>query len=142
MAAAKNKPAKAARASAQLPVPEGWTSQELHAVRDQVVAHNQELHAVLASLRADLVHLAADAATATGDDQADTGSRAFQQFQDEQVAGNARDLLDQNERALGRMESGTYGVCEACGNPIAKGRLQAHPSATLCVTCKSKQERR
>ncbi|WKV16539.1 TraR/DksA C4-type zinc finger protein [Janibacter limosus] len=45
-------------------------------------------------------------------------------------------------RALARLEDGTYGTCESCGNPIGKLRLQAYPRATLCMTCKSQQERR
>ena len=51
-------------------------------------------------------------------------------------------LLAQNERALARIEAGTYGVCESCGEPIGKARLQAFPRATLCVACKQREERR
>lgn len=40
-----------------------------------------------------------------------------------------------------RLEQGGYGICESCGEPIGKFRLQAAPRATLCVTCKQKQER-
>jgi DnaK suppressor protein len=50
-------------------------------------------------------------------------------------------MLRQAEHALERLDAGTYGTCENCGNPIGKGRLQAFPRATLCVTCKTKQER-
>ena len=55
---------------------------------------------------------------------------------------NAQDLLDQGERALDRIDAGTYGVCESCGQPIGKARLLAFPRATLCVACKQRQERR
>ena len=51
-------------------------------------------------------------------------------------------MLDEVRRARARVADGTYGVCESCGNPIGKLRLQAAPRATLCVTCKTKQERR
>jgi DnaK suppressor protein len=51
-------------------------------------------------------------------------------------------LLSQVERALQRLDNGTYGICENCGNPIGKARLQAFPRATLCVTCKQREERR
>ena len=51
-------------------------------------------------------------------------------------------VLVQSERALARIADGTYGVCESCGNPIGKLRLQVFPRATLCVTCKQRQERR
>jgi DnaK suppressor protein len=49
---------------------------------------------------------------------------------------------EQTEHALARIEAGTYGVCESCGKPIGKARLQAFPRATLCVACKQRQERR
>jgi DnaK suppressor protein len=52
------------------------------------------------------------------------------------------DLLDQGERALGRIDAGTYEVCESCGKPTGKARLLAFPRATLCVACKQRQERR
>ncbi len=58
------------------------------------------------------------------------------------LANNSRDLLVQVERALGRLDAATYGRCENCGNPIPKARLQAFPRATLCVTCKQREERR
>ena len=55
---------------------------------------------------------------------------------------NAQDLPDQGERALDRIDAGTCGVCESCGQPIGKARLLAFPRATLCVVCKQRQERR
>lgn len=39
--------------------------------------------------------------------------------------------------AVGRLDAGTYGVCESCGGPIGEPRLEAVPDATLCVACKS-----
>ena len=58
------------------------------------------------------------------------------------LANNARDMHQQTERALKRLADGTYGVCESCGNPIGKARLQVFPRATLCMSCKQKEERR
>ena len=57
-------------------------------------------------------------------------------------ADNAREMLRQNEHALERLDDGTYGICESCGQPIGKLRLQAAPRATLCMPCKQKEERR
>ena len=51
-------------------------------------------------------------------------------------------MLVQSERALERIDDGTYGACEICGNPIGKMRLLAFPRATLCMTCKQREERR
>ena len=83
-----------------------------------------------------------DAGDGAGDDQADAGATTFEREQEISLANNAREMLDQNEHALERIADGTYGICESCGNPIGKLRLQAFPRATLCVTCKQKQERR
>ena len=49
---------------------------------------------------------------------------------------------EQGERAQDRIDAGTYGVCESCGQPIGKARLLAFPQATLCIACKQRQERR
>ena len=43
--------------------------------------------------------------------------------------------------ALARIDAGTYGICESCGKPIGKLRLQAFPRATLCMACKQAEER-
>jgi len=57
------------------------------------------------------------------------------------LAANQRELLLQTEKAIDRLERGTYGNCESCGEPIGKGRLLAFPRATLCMTCKQREER-
>ncbi len=53
-----------------------------------------------------------------------------------------RDLEEQLERldgALTRIEDGSYGICEVCGNPIEQQRLAAYPSAVRCMTCAAKR---
>ena len=54
---------------------------------------------------------------------------------------NARDLLDQVERALKKIEEGTYGKCASCGKSIEAARLKALPHASLCIACKRAEER-
>jgi DnaK suppressor protein len=54
----------------------------------------------------------------------------------------AKATHDIAEGLNGRIDAGTYGVCESCGQPIGKARLLAFPRATLCVACKQRQERR
>jgi RNA polymerase-binding protein DksA len=44
------------------------------------------------------------------------------------------------DQALERIENGTYGDCQECGNPIGNERLEAVPHARLCITCKSNEE--
>jgi RNA polymerase-binding protein DksA len=54
---------------------------------------------------------------------------------------NSTHVLGEINTALARIEDGTFGVCQRCGNPIAPERLEALPWATLCIECKRKQER-
>ena len=56
------------------------------------------------------------------------------------ASAEGRTLMEINE-ALRRMYRGEYGVCESCGQPIARARLEAMPHARLCVVCKEKEER-
>ncbi len=49
-------------------------------------------------------------------------------------------LIYHIDRALERIKNGTYGLCQECGKPISKDRLEAVPHARLCIECKSKEE--
>jgi len=49
-------------------------------------------------------------------------------------------LIGKNREALGRLEEGTFGICEACGEEIPLKRLMARPVTTLCIECKKEQE--
>ena len=49
--------------------------------------------------------------------------------------------LAEVEHALHKFEEGTYGLCDSCGQPIAPGRLEALPQASLCVECKEKNKK-
>ena len=131
--------------AADLPVRPGedpWTDAELKEVRAELESEAVTLHADLAKAASDIAERLTDAVHDAGDDQADAGSKAFEREQDLALAQNARDLLDRGERALARIDAGTYGVCESCGKPIGKARLLAFPRATLCVECKQREERR
>jgi DnaK suppressor protein len=49
--------------------------------------------------------------------------------------------LERTERALAKLDEGTYGLCDACGKPIAPKRLQAMPDVVLCIDCAANQPR-
>jgi len=53
------------------------------------------------------------------------------------LSAQARAAVDEIDRALAKIDAGTYGVCERCANPIPRIRLKALPYASLCVACKS-----
>jgi DnaK suppressor protein len=63
---------------------------------------------------------------------------AFERSQVEALARQARGHLVEIDAAEARLEAGTYGVCERCGEPIAQARLEARPTARLCIGCASR----
>jgi DnaK suppressor protein len=56
------------------------------------------------------------------------------------IRDRERKLITKIDEALGRIDDGTYGVCEECGGLIGVERLKARPVTTLCIQCKSEQE--
>jgi len=76
------------------------------------------------------------------EEYADSGSATFERERDLSLENNIRDLLEKIDKALGRMEEGTYGMCERCGKPIEKARLKALPYANLCIKDKQAESRR
>jgi DnaK suppressor protein len=131
--------------AAALPVRAGekrWSEAELEAVRSELATEAQALRADIERSESDIASRLSDAVGDAGDDQADVGAKTFEREHELALTQNARELLAQNERALARIEAGTYGTCESCGEPVGKARLQAFPRATLCVSCKQREERR
>lgn len=78
----------------------------------------------------------------SGDDVADLGTKVFAREQEFALAVTLRTRMDQVERALQRLDEGTYGTCDGCHKEIPVARLAAFPMATRCVTCKAAEERR
>ena len=72
---------------------------------------------------------------------ADAGTATFERERDLSLSNNIRDLTDKIDRALGRIDEGSYGLCERCGRPIEKARIKALPYATLCIKDKQAEER-
>jgi RNA polymerase-binding transcription factor DksA len=119
-----------------------WTTKELATVRAELEADVARLQKEISVAELDLAGLMRDVGDGAGDDPADAGTATFEREQEISLANNAREVFEQSARALARLLDGSYGICESCGNPIGKNRLLAFPRATLCMTCKSKQERR
>ncbi|MEP9380910.1 TraR/DksA family transcriptional regulator [Nocardioides sp. KR10-350] len=121
---------------------EPWTQEEL----DEVIAELNQMRThsleVLAAQEAELSGLMRDSGDGAGQDQADVGSATFERDHELTVVNSERDKLAQIERAFTYLADGTYGICESCGEPIGKMRLMAFPRATLCMTCKQREERR
>ncbi|HEX8487852.1 MAG TPA: TraR/DksA family transcriptional regulator [Propionibacteriaceae bacterium] len=128
-----------------LPVRPGedpWTADELDEVSQVLADDIVRFQSQIEVSTAELVGLLRDGSEGAGRDPADVGSANFERDAEMSLANNAREMLDQSKLALRHIQLGTYGSCDNCGQPIGKYRLQAFPRATLCVTCKQREERR
>jgi RNA polymerase-binding transcription factor DksA len=119
-----------------------WTAAEVAEVRGELEAERERLRSQLNLAEHELHDLMHDAGDGAGHDQADVGSTTFERDQEMSLAKNSREMLAQTERALLRIDDGSYAVCESCGQPIGKMRVMAFPRATLCLSCKQREERR
>ncbi|MEU2242225.1 TraR/DksA family transcriptional regulator [Streptomyces sp. NPDC018338] len=119
-----------------------WTPEEVDEARSSLQAEVLRLRSELVHSQEELTGLMRDSGDGAGDDQADTGTKNITREHELALAANAREMLEQTEHALERLDAGTYGLCEVCGKPIGKARMQAFPRATLCVEDKQRQERR
>jgi DnaK suppressor protein len=131
--------------AATLPVRPGeepWTGSELADVRETLEADAAGLRRDIEQAESQIADRLEDGIWDAGDDEADAGAKTFEREHEFAMTSNARRLLEQTERGLSRIDAGTYGACESCGQPIGKARLMAFPRAVLCVTCKQREERR
>jgi RNA polymerase-binding protein DksA len=71
----------------------------------------------------------------------DVATVTFDREMDYTLEGSEEAKVAAIDRALARIEQGTYGICQNCGNPIAEERLEALPYAELCIDCKRRSER-
>src|SRR5260370_41422413 len=128
--------AAAGAGAAALPVRPGekpWTETELKKLRQQLEAEIAGLEADISEAEWAIAERLGDAVGDAGDDQADAGAKTFQREHELALTENARELLELRERALARIDEGTFGGWASCGQPIGNGRLAAFPRATLCV---------
>ena len=128
-----------------IPVADGeepWTDEELAEIREQLHDDVTSFEQKYLNAQAGLTELLTEGADTAGRDPADVGSTNFERDQEMSLVANAREMFEQSELALKLFDEGSYGICEACGKPIGKARLQAFPRATMCVACKQRLERR
>ena len=71
----------------------------------------------------------------------DGTTEAVSRLTDIGVGDSVQRGLERTERALAKLDEGTYGTCDACGQEIARGRLRAIPDSVLCLDCASSRRR-
>lgn len=105
----------------------------LLAERDNYTRHAAELKA-----EADALALEHEPGDVQFDEEGGEGGTAnVDRELDLVLSAQARAAIDEIDRAIAKIDAGTYGACERCGQPIPEARLEALPQAALCVSCKS-----
>ena len=122
-----------------------FSAKELSGLRKQLVEEREQLQKQAAGIEESSFGNAQSELTgdlASFDEEyADAATETFEREKDLSITNNIRDLTDQIDRALERIDEGTYGLCERCGRPIEKARIKALPYATLCIKDKQAEER-
>lgn len=150
-AAAASRPARSHKSAAR-PVAKGQRSalkersltkkelgdfqRTLEAERDRLT---EELEAI-EEHQPEIENISVDAAGGYDEDLVDVASETFEREKGIAIENSVTDLLHQVEEALGRIDNGTFGVCEVCEQPIHPDRLRAIPYARLCINCKEREE--
>ena len=105
---------------------------DLAAIRRELEARRQSTRERVASL-AERPELGA--AQGFGKRIGDGTTEAISRLTDIGVGRSLETGLARTERALAKLDEGTYGICDGCGEPIPAARLRAMPDGVLCVTC-------
>jgi DnaK suppressor protein len=112
----------------------GRLEEEQLELRDQLTTIEEEACAATQS------ELAGD--VGLDDESADAGTATFEREKDLSIENNVRDLLAKIDRALKRIDDGSFGTCDRCGKPIEKARIKALPYVDLCIKDAQAQSRR
>ena len=121
------------------------TKKEIDELRDRLEQEHAELEEQLTTIED--TSFAATQSDLSGDvglddESADAGTATFEREKDLSIEQNVRDLLQKIERALHKIDAGTYGICERCGKPIEKARIKALPYVDLCIKDAQARSRR
>jgi RNA polymerase-binding protein DksA len=122
-----------------------WTERELTDLAERLRAERDDLVDQLSTIEdQSFATTQSDLSGDVGvdDESADAGTATFEREKELSIEQNVRDLIAKIERALKRVDNGTFGVCEICGKQIEKARLKALPYADLCIKDAQAQSRR
>ncbi|MGE5460696.1 MAG: TraR/DksA family transcriptional regulator [Solirubrobacterales bacterium] len=122
-----------------------YTKKELDDLRQRLVEERAELETQLTTIEE--TSFATSQSDMSGEvsfdeENADAGTFTFERERDLSIENNVRDLMGKIDRALSRMDEGSFGLCSRCGKPIEKARLKALPYVDLCIKDAQAQARR
>ncbi len=120
------------------------TKKEVDELRDRLRAERGDLQGQLSELEASTFSTnQSELSGEMGFDEeyADAGTATFERERDLSLVNNLRDLMERIDKALAKIDEGSYGLCDRCGKPIEKLRLKALPYANLCIKDKQAEER-
>ena len=107
------------------------------AARELLLADRERTAARPATLRGDFRSVVDASRDTNADDEHDPegATIAFERSQVDALVRQATQHLAEVDAALARLDDGSYGTCEVCGNAIAAGRMEVRPTARTCVAC-------
>lgn len=112
----------------------------VEAYRALLLDEQQSTLRLMADLGADIDSLVSARQDSNNDDEHDPegSTLAFERSQTDALLAQSTQRLADIAAALERLDVGTYGVCENCGEPIPAARLEARPYARTCISCASR----
>jgi DnaK suppressor protein len=115
----------------------GLPTAQAAAIRDALNAERAETLDRIEALHREFDGIVESAALVGADDEHDPegATIAFERAQLAALLDQAQSHLAELDQALARLEQGSYGICERCGQPIAPARLAARPAARTCIAC-------
>ena len=140
----KPKPKPAAKTKPK-PRPKKQRLKEMEKFQQLLLAERERLKKELAEIEERAARInegeGATELSAYEDHPADLASETFEREKTLAIAENVQNLLARVENALSKIRHGSYGICDLCGRPIPRRRLEVIPFATLCLKCQERLER-
>lgn len=118
--------------------------EELQQWKDKLIRERESIQRALEQQKATSASTAFESSgelSAHSSHIADMGTDTYEREKAFLFVAQKHERLEEVEEALARIEAGTFGVCESCGEKIPERRLERMPTASLCVPCKEKQEK-
>ena len=109
-------------------------------LREKIAQTSDDVEAIENTARNDARETASEDRSTYSLHMADHGTDSMEREKSLLLAQRGGDYIDYLNEALQRIEDGTFGSCRTCKGSIGRGRLEAVPTATQCINCKSKRE--